>query len=207
MQTTTVTASTPRLGMLDDTREAIAWAMGAKKGQVSPVIGTEASGRYVAVALEDIYDGDFIPMTDPSLRKQLEARALNDKKAAELIKQYEGKADNVEGYARLMGAQVDSTTVSFGQMFIPKVGMNESALAAAASTVKPGRLVGPIQGNNGVMVFVVTSIDNSGRPFNTEESSMQFMQTRGAGALSRSLPAIFLGNKKVTNNTLKFFNR
>lgn len=207
MQTTTVTASTPRLGMLDDTREAIAWAMDAKKGQVSPVIGTEASGRYVAVALEDIYDDDFIPMTDPSLRKQLEARALNDKKAAELIKQYEGKADNVEGYARLMGTQVDSTTVSFGQMFIPKVGMNESALAAAASTVKPGRLVGPIQGNNGVMVFVVTSIDNSGRPFNTDESSMQFMQTRGAGALSRSLPAIFLGNKKVTNNTLKFFNR
>ena len=34
MQTTTVSASTPRLGALDDTREAIAWAMSAKKGQV-----------------------------------------------------------------------------------------------------------------------------------------------------------------------------
>ena len=207
MQTVTISASTPRLGVLDGTREAIAWAMDAKKGTVSPVIGTEAGGRYVAVAVEDIYDGDFIPMTDPSLRPQLEARTRNDKKAADLISQFDGKANNVEGYARLMGSQVDSTTVSFGQMFIPKVGMNESALAAAASVTKAGKLVGPLQGNNGVIVFVVTSIDNSGRPFSVDESSMQFMQTRGAGALSRSLPAIFRGNKKVTNNSLKFFNR
>ena len=207
MQTTTVSASTPRLGALDDTREAIAWAMSAKKGQVSPVIGTEANGRYVAVAIEDIYDDDFVPMTDPSLRKQLEARARNDKKAAELIKQYEGKANSIDGYAQLMGSAVDTTTVSFGQIFIPKVGINESALTAAASAAKAGKLTGPVKGNNGVIFFVVTSIDNAGRPFNTDESSMQFMQTRGAGALSRNLPAIFRGNKKVTNNSLKFYSR
>ena len=207
MQTTTVSASTPRLGALDDTREAIAWAMSAKKGQVSPVIGTEANGRYVAVAIEDIYDDDFVPMTDPSLRKQLEARARNDKKAAELIKQYEGKANSIDGYAQLMGSAVDTTTVRFGQIFIPKVGINESALTAAASAAKAGKLTGPVKGNNGVIFFVVTSIDNAGRPFNTDESSMQFMQTRGAGALSRNLPAIFRGNKKVTNNSLKFYSR
>ena len=146
-------------------------------------------------------------MTDPSLRKQLEARARNDKKAAELIKQYEGKANSIDGYAQLMGSAVDTTTVSFGQIFIPKVGINESALTAAASAAKAGKLTGPVKGNNGVIFFVVTSIDNAGRPFNTDESSMQFMQTRGAGALSRNLPAIFRGNKKVTNNSLKFYSR
>lgn len=207
LQDAVVSASTPRLGNLSDSREAVAWAMGAKKGQVSGVIGGESAGRFVAVALEDIYDGDFVPVTNASVRQQLEARARNNKKAEAIIGRIAGKAKNVEGYAKLMNSQVDTTAVTFGQIFIPKLGINESKIAATAVTAKPGELVGPLQGNSGVVVFTVTTVDKSGRPYNADESAVQFIQTRGAGALGNSLADILRGNKKITNNSLKFYNR
>ncbi len=207
LQNATVSASTPRLGNLSESREAVAWAMGAKKGQVSPVLGGESTGRYLAVALENIYDGDYVPATDPALRKQLENRARNNKKAADIIAQYAGKAKDVAGYAKLMGTQVDTTSVTFGQIFIPKIGVNESKLSAATVAAKPGQLIGPIQGKNGVVVFTVTTVDTSERPFSVEESATQFNQSRGAGVLSRNISDILRSNKKVTNNLLKFYNR
>ncbi|MBD5317080.1 MAG: hypothetical protein HDS11_05375 [Bacteroides sp.] len=207
LQDAVVTPSTPRVGTVNDSREGVAWAMEAKKGQVSPLFGGETAGRFYAVALEDVYNGDFVPANAPVVRERLEARARNNKKAADLMAQYDGKAKDVQGYAKLMGTQVDTTTVSFGQIFVPKIGVNESKLAAASSAAKPGELVGPVQGNNGVIVFTVTSVDNSGRPFNVDESAMQFNQARGAQLLSRSLVEILRGNKKVQNNSLKFYNR
>lgn len=207
IQNATVSPSTPRLGNLDESREAVIWVMDAKKGNVSPVIGGETSGRYIAVALQDIYDDDFVPASDPTLHKMLENRVRNNKKAADLIAQYNGKANTVDGYARLMNSQVDTTSVNFGQIFIPKIGVNESKLAAAAVAAKPGQVVGPIQGKNGVVVFTVTTVDNAGRPFNVEESAMQFNQSRGSAALSRNIAEILRGNKKVTNNILKFYSR
>lgn len=203
---TQVTASTAQLGRIEDSRDAVAWAMKAKKGQVSPIFGDESSDQLIVVALNDIYD-EYVPYTDPQVKNLLTTNVRNNKKAEQLINQYKGKAKDVAGYAKTMGVSVDSTTVTFGQFFIPGIGAAESNLTAQVSTAKPGVVVGPVKANAGVIVFDITNVEKSARPFNEEEASMQYMQTRGAQALMRNLPAILLGNGKITNNILEFFGQ
>ncbi len=200
-----VSASTPMVGNLNESHSAVAWAMDAKKGEVSPIFGDIQTGRFLAVALSDIYDGGYTPVRDSQIHTILETRARNDKKAAKLIADYQGKANDVAGYAKLMGAQVDTTTVNFGQYMVPGLGMNESAVLGKVANASKGALVGPMKANNSVIVFQVTEIDNEGRPFNVEESSIRYAQQRGAARMMNVLDRILIGNQKVKNNMNTFY--
>lgn len=200
-----VSASTPMVANLNDSHAAVAWAMDAKKGEVSPIFGDIQTGRFLAVALDDIYDGGYTPVRDNQLHMMLANRVRNDKKAAKLIADYQGKAKDVAGYAQAMGTSVDTTTVNFGQYMIPGLGVNESSLMGAVSNAAVNELVGPMQTNNAVVVFQVTEVDKEGRPYNAEESAIRFDQQRGASRMLNSLDRILLGNKKVKNNINTFY--
>lgn len=199
-----LTASSPMIGNLNESHSAVAWAMDAKKGQVSPVFGDIQTGRFIAVALDDIYE-DYRPARDPQVNAALSAKALNNKKAAKLLADYQGKAKDVAGYAAVMGAQVDTTTVNLSQYMIPGIGMNEGAVQGRVAAAKAGQLVGPMQANNSVVVLQVLNIDNEGRPYSYDESAIRFGQQRGAGRMANMLPAILLGNNKIKNNINKFY--
>lgn len=88
---------------------------------------------------------------------------------------------------------------------IPGLGMNESAVMGAVANAQVNQLVGPMQSNNGVIVFQVTEVDKEGRPFNAEENAIRFDQQRGAARMLNSLNLILLGNQKVKNNINKFY--
>lgn len=201
---TTVSASTPQITGLPDTRGVISWAMDAKKGSVSKIFGDEQTGRFVVAALKDVYD-DYTPARDPQVKQMLTAKLRNDKKAAALIEQYQGKAKDLAGYAQLMEVKVDSTTVNFGQInpFFP--GFAGPEAAARASVAQKGELVGPMQGLNGVVVMQIVGVDTEGRPYDFNENAILYARTRGAQVLGNNLNAVLLGNKKVQNNILKFF--
>lgn len=200
-----VSASTPIVGNLTESHSAVAWAMDANKGEVSPIFGDIQSGRFLAVALDDIYDDGYTPVRDNQVHSMLATRARNNKKAEKLIADYQGKAKDIAGYAQVMGTSVDTTTVNFGQYMIPGLGMNESAVMGAVANAQVNQLVGPMQSNNGVIVFQVTEVDKEGRPFNAEENAIRFDQQRGAARMLNSLNLILLGNQKVKNNINKFY--
>lgn len=200
----TVSASTPMLTGMDDTRSVIAWAMDAKKGKVSPIFGDEQTGRFVAAALTDIYK-DYTPARDPQVKAALTAKVRNDKKAKALIDQYNGKANDLAGYAALMAVPVDSANVVFGQINPFNTGFAGSEVAARASVAAKGALVGPMQGSNGVVVLQVVNVDKEGRPYSFDESSALYARNRGSYALGRNIQQVLLGNKKVKNNILTFF--
>ncbi|MCF0218878.1 MAG: SurA N-terminal domain-containing protein [Muribaculaceae bacterium] len=200
-----VTPSSAQIGNLNDSHNVVAWVMDAKKDQVSSVFGDETSGRFIAVALEDIYNNGFTPATNPTVKEDLTRRVRNSRKGDDLLKQFSGKAKDITGYAQVMQTGVDSANVAFGQSFIPRVGNNESELMARVATAKPGTLVGPFKGNNAVFVFNVLGVDTEGRPFNADESKTQFTQQRAAGMLGRNIVNILRSNKKVKNNTLNFY--
>ena len=201
----TVSASSPTIGNLNDSHAAVAWVMDAKKGQVSPVFGDVQTGRFIAVAVNDIYDGGYVPARDAQVHTILAAQARNDKKAAKLLADYDGKAKDVAGYAQLMNVSVDTTTVNFGQYMVPGLGMSESAVQGKVANAQKGALVGPMQANNSVIVLQVTDIDNEGRPYDFQENSIRYNQQRGASRMMNSLDRILLGNKKVSNNINKFY--
>lgn len=200
-----VSASTPMIGNLNDSHSAVAWAVEAGKGEVSPIFGDIQSGRFLAVAVNDIYDGDYAPARDPQIHAMLTSQARNDKKAAKLLADYQGKANDIEGYAKLMNVSVDTTTVNFGQYTVPGLGMNESAVQGKIANAQKDALVGPMQANNSVVALKVIEIDNEGRPYDYEENTLRYNQQRGAARMMNSLDRILLGNKKVTNKINAFY--
>lgn len=199
-----VTPSSAMLGNLPDSHAAVAWAMDAKKGEVSPIFGDVQSGRFMAVALENIYK-DYMPAGDPQLNASLTMRARNEKKAEKLLADYAGKAKDIAGYAQLMGVSADTTTVNFSQFLIPGIGGNESEVQGRVAAAKKGDLVGPVKANNSVVALQIIEIDNEGRPYNFDESAIRFNQQRGAAGLGRHIDRILIGKEKVDNKMTTFY--
>ena len=199
-----VTPSSTSIGNINDSHAAVAWAMEAKKGEVSPIMGDVQSGHLLAVALDDIYEG-YTPAHDPQLKEALSRRVRNDKKAEKLIADFSGKASDVAGYARIMDDAVDTVSVNFGQQFIPGLGVGESEIQALVAASKQGQLVGPVKANNAVVVFQVIGVEDNARPYDAAENAVRYDQQRGAQRMAGNLSSILLGNKKVTNKMTTFY--
>ncbi|MDE7407992.1 MAG: hypothetical protein K2M76_06180, partial [Muribaculaceae bacterium] len=178
----------------------------AKKGQVSPIFNDDRNSRLSAVALNDIYE-DYVPLSNTNVSDQIRAEVMADKKGEYLLDQYQGKGSSLADYATLMKTDVDTTTVNFSQMYIPRLGSQNGALAASVMNAKPGTVVGPIRNSNGVIVYELLSVDESSVPYNQDDYTLNFNRTRGSQFVVNNLPMILLGKNKLDNRTLKFYTR
>ncbi|MCC8037688.1 MAG: SurA N-terminal domain-containing protein [Bacteroidales bacterium] len=207
VMTAEITPSSLALNNLPDTREGVNWAMDAKKGEVSPVFSDESNTRLVAVAVKDIYDGEFIPTTDANLNRYLTDLARKDKKAAKLIADYQGKGKTVDDYASLMKTQVDTVNVTFGQPRIVGFYTSEPALQGKVAAAKQGVVTGPFQGSNSVIVFQVIDVEKSGMAFDEAQSEAQFNRLQGSDAMAQKAAQILRGKAKVENRIQKFYRK
>ena len=197
-----VSASTPLVGNVADSRGAVKWAMEARKGQVSPSFQDNKQTYIMAIAVKDIYTGDYLPHTAPAINSSLRQQALTKKRGEALTGKYAGKAKDVAGYAAVMESKVDTATVVFGQAMLPGIGFNESTVQGAVAAAEKGALVGPVAGNNSVVVFEVLDTKTEGRPYDFNEYAARFNQTLG---ISHFNPMqLLLGGEKVKNHSLNF---
>lgn len=200
-----VSASTPTIGNVSESRDAVKWVMSADKGDVSDIFRDEQDKRLLAVAVTDIYDG-YVPADDKTVAANLTEKVRNNKKAADLLAKYDGKANDLAGYAALMETSIDTTDVTFGQRFIAGLGIDESAITGQAVVAQPNTLVGPVKSNHALVVYQVVNIDTDNRPYNYDESAAMFNRQLGADALSYRIVQILRNNKDVENNMLDFYN-
>lgn len=205
-QTAIVTPSSLSINGISDSRGAAKWAISSKKGSVSDIFSDDRDSHLLAVALTDVYDGKYVPATNAEVRQYLTNKARNQKKAAKLIADFQGKGKNVAEYAAAMKVSADTTQVTFGQPFVRNIGAYESNLLANVAVAKKGDLVGPIALNNSVVVFNVTDVANQGREFDFENDAMVFNQREGAASFQRTLPQVILGNKTIDNRIQKFYS-
>lgn len=197
-----VSASTPAVGNTRDSRGAVKWAMDARKGQVSPSFQDNKQTYIMAVAVKEIYDGDYLPATAAAINDQLRQQALTKKRGEALTAQYAGKAKDVAGYAAAMESKVDTISVVFNQAMLPGIGFNESAIQGAVANAQKGAVTGPVAGNNAVVVFQVLDTKTEGRPYNFDEYAARFNQTLG---INHFTPIqLLLGKNKVKNYSLNF---
>lgn len=201
-----VTPSTLSVNQLPESRNAAKWTIDNKKGNVSGVFTNDNDTRLMAVAIKDVFKGDFIPSSYSRVRSYLEEKARARMKGDKLVADYKGKASNLAGYAAAMKASVDTTQVTFGQAMVRNFPPYESALNANVAVAQKGQLVGPLPLNASVVVFEVINIDNQGRPFDFQNDAMVFNQREGSVALQNSMSAILLGNKKINNRIQKFYS-
>ena len=198
-----VTGSTPQVNGIESSREAIQWAFESKVGKVSPIF-KDNKDILLTVALDEIYK-DFVPYTDPQVNAMLTSKVRNDKKGEKLVKDLAGKAKDLNGYAAVMKASVDTTQVTFGQPFIAKVGAGESAFAASVNAAKEGELQGPVKGNSGVFVFQVSKSETTDRKLDDNQTAAQFSRERGSQMVMRNAIGILRNATKVKKSTIKFF--
>lgn len=203
-----VSASSSRLANLADTRSVLKWIMNAKKGQVMPVYQDNKQTYMLTVALKGVYDGDYLPYDSELIADAVKQKAMRNKKAQQLISQYKGKASDVAGYAKLMGVEVQTGDAMFNSPMLANLGFGESTLQGAVAAAKQGAVVGPVEGNNAVVVFVVTGDEKDNREYTFGEYANQFNRLLGIGGVRPMQDVerftLLLGDEKIENNSLNF---
>ena len=207
-----ITPSTPQLGMnpytrqgIKDSRKAIKWAFDNKKGTVSPIF-SDNNDVLLAVAVDDVYDTEFIGADVKEVKEMLTTRVRNSKKGDDLMKQFQGKAKDLAGYASIMGAQVDTTQVIFAQDMIAKI-EGEPGLVGRVAAAQQGKLVGPWKGQNGVYVFQVVKQEKEQRVPTKEELDNRYAQSRGAALVANpsAIYGILSKATKVKKSLINFY--
>ena len=201
----TAQLSSPYTRGIKDTRKAVKWVFDNKKDQVSPIF-SDNNNVLVAVAIDNVYDNGYLPYTFDQGKQMLEQRVRNRKKGEALMKQYDGKAKDMNSYAALMDTQIDTARVAFAGGMDPKLG-NEPGLVGRVVTAKPGTLQGPWKGENAVIVYQVVKQEKEERKPTKEELDARYAQTHATQALvnQQTIYRILSKATKVSKRLIDFY--
>lgn len=206
-----LTNDMPQINNVKDTRKVLQWAFNAKKNEVSPIFEAD-DNYYVAIALADIIDGGYAPLSESSISMMLTDQVRSDKKAAKIIGDVAGKATDLAGYAALLDSKIDTTTVNLNTPFISLIGFDPILAGAVAGTTE-GTVGGPVKGMNGVYVFTVNSVDAVGTTLSDAEAAARYSQRFGGAAITGAgrqnqaplLIDILREKQPVKNQMLRFY--
>ena len=192
--------SANRLGSVEHTKEVTRWAFEAKVGQVSGIISID-NKYYVVAALKGIHKEGYTPVEEVAARIKpvLYQEKAAAKKTAEVAEKINGLTD-LAAVAEALGTTVstkeDVTFASFTSAGL------DNKFIGAASVAEVGALNGPLQGNTGVYVYVVT--DRSEGAFFTEDDAALREQQMSYSALQMLLP-VMMDQAEVKDNTARFY--
>ena len=192
--------SANRLGSVEHTKEVTRWAFESKVGQVSGIISID-NKYYVVAALKGIHKEGFTPVEEVAARIKpvLYQEKAAAKKTAEVAEKINGLTD-LAAVAEALGTTVstkeDVTFASFTSAGL------DNKFIGAASVAEVGALNGPLQGNTGVYVYVVT--DRSEGAFFTEDDAALREQQMSYSALQMLLP-VMMDQAEVKDNTARFY--
>jgi peptidyl-prolyl cis-trans isomerase D len=189
--------SSSSLANLTDSRGMVAWAMDAKKGEVSRLFTDSRNTRFSAVAVVDIYKGDYLPLSFPPAHDALSTLALNEKRADVLMKQFEGKGPKLADFAKAMGANTVDTLRN-----VTLAGIRYSQLGGLRAH-KVGDVVGPVRWNSSVIAYQVLEATPGTMPYDEKSNSMQY-QRQAQQILFNDVTSLLLGKGKIDNRILKF---
>lgn len=208
----------PQFGMpgISNSRKAIKWALTeGKKGQVSNIF-TDNNDYLIAVALDDVYEGDYLPLSNPEVTAFCTNKARSIKIAKALEAQYKGKASNVAGYAKLFGTAPDTTSVTFGNDQVMKINTNgltsdgqegDGGFIGRVAAAKQGQTY-LWAGNSAIYAFTVTKVTRSAMKLKKEELKSRWLMQYGIISNQQMgldrFGAALMTSKKIKNNLVKF---
>lgn len=193
------------IGGVSNARSIIQWAYNedTEVGTVADQI-FEGDDMYIVAALKNVYKVGYASLDQ--VRPMIENQVRIEKKA-EVLKARLEEAQKAGGNLSAIAAKVNATidtldSVSFNDYYLGQYGMEPKVQAAIAAS-EANKLVGPIQGANGVyMVSVNAKMDNPAAA-NAENIRMQkqqsFMQSL------RGIQQVLKDKAKVKDNRIKFF--
>lgn len=198
---------------IENSRKAIKWALkDGKEGQVSEVF-TDNHDVLLAAALDKVYNDEYLPLSDPDVKRFCTNKAIARKKAEAMMQKYNGKAKDVAGYAKLFNSQVTKATVMFGNDMVQ--GANMMPLNLADGTEGDGGLIGVIAGAKPGTCKVwagnsaIYAVTVNGKPapskmnLKKEDLQSQWLMQHGLAQqqVQQKVMAIIFYSAKVKNNS------
>lgn len=212
-----VSASDPIGAMAPNSLTAVRWAMlDAKEGQVSGVFSLSlpeavngSSQYFLAVAVDEAFDGDYMPVASQYVKAQLKDYCTAAKKTQLIGDMYKAQAASLEQLAAKAQTSVTGGSSSFGAEYI--MGKYNPDLQAAVATAQPGKVVGPIRGTDGAYYVKVLGSKTEGRPYQYRESANMFLSRVMRSFVDQNIKGeinpsfnLLRGDSKIDNYLLDF---
>ncbi len=145
------------LAGLENSREMVRWAYGAKEGEISEIFNLGNDGYAVAM-LTDIDDSKYTPMEDVSFSI---AQNLGRDKKFEILKE-KLAGSSIDEIAKSAGSEVvDFSELRLSDFTVGDLGLEPRVVGAIATTEQTGQVSAPVKGYSSAVVFVVDDIAKS----------------------------------------------
>ena len=183
-------------------RDLVRWAYDGKKGDVSSVLTFD--DKYVVAVLTGVRKEGTAPLED--VRPQVEAEVKKHKKAEQIIAKLQTPA-SLDAAAKSTNQPVlKAEGVSFATPFIASLGF-EPRIAGAAFNKSWGttKVSAPIEGNAGVYVIKVDSLQPGGQPAQDLASQQAAYEQGVKSMLDQQLFEVLKKKSDVKDTRGKFF--
>lgn len=202
-----VSKSSLSIDNVPETRALAKWAANsANKGQVSEITSDSGNTYFIAAAVSDVYDGDYIPATDPFVKRVLTPKALARKKINMLMERYGDKGADLEAFAAATNLPVETAALSFSGNVNPILSADGALLGLVAAT-PVGQYVAPTPTDLSVIAFEKTASQAPAREFIEELDMNEFAGHMGHPYYSPyNAQHILRHGKDIDNRIQKFTN-
>ena len=189
---------------LKTAREIVRWAFNKDndKGAVSNVFDNE--GIYVVAAIKNKIEKGIIPLD--VLKDPIKSLVLREKKAEFIINKVNSALAKQKDFAAIIQqfpqVKIDTADVSFASSNIPNYG-REPKLTGQIFAFKPGQLSAPVQGDQGVYVFILDELKPAAetKDFENQKRQMAMMFQNRTSSVSNILQQ----KAEIKDNRLLFY--
>ena len=195
-----VTEATEAYGAIDNAKEVTRWIFDNKKGKVSNIITVNQNCFFITV-VKDIHEEGYAKISEVSstIRQQLYAEKLSEKKAADVAEQIKGLT-TLDEIAEKLGTSISTETgVAFSSLSSRSL---DPKFIGALSVAPEGKICGPVAGSIGTYVFKVTGRDVAS--FYTEDDAKVFRNQKNQYN-SQMLVPVMSADAEVVDHRARFF--
>ena len=189
---------------LNNARELVRWAYAndTEVGDVSKVF--EIEDQFVVATLTGKREEGYAKMED--IKEELSAAVRNEVKAEQIMEKLKGQKGTLEQIAASYGPNAMVKTadgVTFASTTIPGFGVEPAAIGKAFG-IKQGARTAPIEGQNGVLIVELLSLNQAPETNDFASIKQQMTSARAGNVQSKAFEAI-KENAEIKDNRVKFF--
>ena len=195
-----VLESTSSYGAIDNAKEVTRWIFDNKPGKVSNIITVNNNYFFIATVKAAHEEGfATVEEVSSSIRSELYARKMAEKKAEEIAEKIKG-LDDLQAIAEALGTTVSTQEdITFASMRGQGL---DPAFIGAVSAAPEGKICGPVAGSIGTYVFKVTGRDTGA--FYTEDDARNTQRQKGQYMSQMILP-VMMELADVKDNRARFY--
>ena len=197
-----VTGVSASLPGLDNAREVVRWAYKADKGDITDKVFT-VGNQYIVTRLSEIKPKGILPLD--IVKKQIEPAVRNEVKAKQLNAKFQAAlsgSSSIDQVAQKAGSKVVPVqNIVFANPVIPGASIEYKVIGSIFGS-QPNKLSKPVNGQQGVFVYVVDGFTNPPALANNVREKQQISQTLTQRSQGQILDAL-KDNANVKDNRAK----